>query len=164
MHHKLFSKSLGHMLASHAISHRCVVTLACFTTASSRASFLGVQPSECQKYTEKTSKPPLTFTHAWAILPSLPGIEAIAPSSPPTTGPKLLSAATKTLLTYAFDLHFCSIIGDSCCVSCKSQSYLGFSVELRLHFLLPQSVPHPKKDIAPSFCIFSCIFSLYSTS
>ena len=153
MHHKLFSKSLGHMLASHDISHGCLVTLASPLPQEEPRSLLS-SPLSARSYTEKTSKPPLTFTHAWAILPSLPGIEAIAPSFPPTTGPKLLSTATKTLLTHAFDLHFCSIIGDSCCVSCKSPSYLGFSVELRLHFLLP----------APSFCIFSCVFSLYSTS
>ena len=74
----------------------CLVVFACFTTASSNASFLGVQPSECQKNTEKTRKPPLTFTHAWAILRSLPEIESIAPSSAPTTAPKLLPTATKT--------------------------------------------------------------------
>ena len=58
------------------------------------SSFLGIQPSECQMYTEKTRNPPLTFTHDWAILPSVPGIDTIAASSPPTTAPRLLSTAT----------------------------------------------------------------------
>ena len=93
---RLFSKSSGHMFASHATNHGCLVTVACLTTASSKASFLGVPPSECQKYTEKTRRPPLTFTYAWAILPWLPWIESIAPSSAPTTAPRLLSTATKT--------------------------------------------------------------------
>ena len=48
-----FSQTSGVMLASHATSHGCLVTLARFNTASKRASFLGVQPSECQKYIEK---------------------------------------------------------------------------------------------------------------
>ena len=87
---RLHSKSSGHMFASHATNHGCLVTVACLTAASSTASFLGVQPSECQMYTEKTRRPPPTFTHAWAILPSLPGIESIA------TSPRLLSTATKT--------------------------------------------------------------------
>ena len=84
------------MFASHSINQGCLVNCDCFTTGSSRASFLGVQPSECHKYTEETRGPPRTFTHAWAILPSLPGIESIAPSCAPTTAPKLLSIATKT--------------------------------------------------------------------
>ena len=37
-----------------------------------------------------------TFTQAWAILPSFPEIDSIAPSSAPTTAPRLLSTATKT--------------------------------------------------------------------
>ena len=84
------------MFASHATTHGCLVAVACFNTASNKASFSGVQPSQCQKYTEKTRKPPLTFTHAWAMFPSLPEIEPIAPSSAPTTAPRLLSTATKT--------------------------------------------------------------------
>ena len=42
------------MFASHAINQGCLVTFVCFTTASSNASFLGAQPSECECYTEKT--------------------------------------------------------------------------------------------------------------
>ena len=59
-----FSNSTQLMLASHATSQGCLVNLARFYTATSRASFLGVQPSECQKYTEKTRIPPRTFTQA----------------------------------------------------------------------------------------------------
>ena len=90
---KVFSKSSGLMLASHAISHGCFVVRVLFSTASSRASFLDYHPSECQKQTEKIRSPTLTFTQAWAILPSFP---SIAPSSAPTTAPRLLSTATKT--------------------------------------------------------------------
>ena len=39
-----------------------------------------------------------TFTQAWVILPSLPAIDATAPSLSPTTVPKLLSTAIKTPL------------------------------------------------------------------
>ena len=84
------------MFASQAISHGCPVVLTCFITASINASFLGVQPSECLQFSAKTRIPPLTFTHAWAILPSFPGIDVTAPSSVPTTAPRLLSIATKT--------------------------------------------------------------------
>ena len=46
---------------------------------------------------EKNSgnRPPRTLAQAWVIPPSLPGIDATAPSSP-TTAPKLLSKAGKT--------------------------------------------------------------------
>ena len=94
------------MCASHAINYGCLVVLACFRTASSKASFLGVHPSECQKYTEKTRNPPLTFTHAWAILPSLPGIESIAPSStPPQLLPSDCRLPQNFLLMCAYDPH-----------------------------------------------------------
>ena len=36
------------MFASHATNQKCLEVFACFTTASSKASFLGVQNSECQ--------------------------------------------------------------------------------------------------------------------
>ena len=78
---------------THSIPLKPVALL---RTASNKASFLGVQPSECQKYTEKTRNPPLMFTHAWAILPSLPEIKTIVPSSAPTTAPRLLSTTTRT--------------------------------------------------------------------
>ena len=89
---RLLSNSAGLMLASHATSQACLVPLARFNTASSRASFLGVQPSECQKNTEKTRILPGTLTEPSVVLTSLPGIEATAPSSSsPMTAPKLLS-------------------------------------------------------------------------
>ena len=81
------------MFASQAINHGCLVVLASFTTASIKASCLGVQPSECQKYAEKARIPPRKISHAWAILPSLPGIEPTTPIN----APELLSTATKTL-------------------------------------------------------------------
>ena len=92
----VFSNSSGLMLASHAISRGRFVVRALFSTASMMASFLGVHPSKCLKYTEKMRNPPLTFTHAWAIIPSFPGIDSIAPFSAPTTAPSLLPIATKT--------------------------------------------------------------------
>ena len=58
------------MFASRATNQGCRVVFACFTTAPSKASVLAVLPSESQKYTKKTRKPPLTFTHAWAIFPT----------------------------------------------------------------------------------------------
>ena len=45
---------------------------------------------------QKNHIPSRTFTHAWAGLPSFHGIYVTAPSSLPTTGPRLLSTATKT--------------------------------------------------------------------
>ena len=54
-------------LASQATNQGCLVLLACFTIASTTASFLGVHHSECRKYMVKTRVPPLTFTHAWAL-------------------------------------------------------------------------------------------------
>ena len=75
--HELLLKTSGHMFASHAINDGCLVVLACFTTASIKASSLGVQPSECRMQTAKTRLPPRTFTHAPAILPSL------EPTQPP---------------------------------------------------------------------------------
>ena len=72
---------------------------------SSSASFLGVHPFECQKYTEKIRNPPLTFTRAWVIHPSSPGIDSIVPSSAPTTASRLLSLQRKLLLMYTFDPH-----------------------------------------------------------
>ena len=53
-----------------------------------------VHPNVCQKDAANIRIPPRTFTQTWAILPSSP-----------TTAPTLLSTATKTLLTYAFDPH-----------------------------------------------------------
>ena len=86
-------RSSGHMFASRAINHGCLVVLTCYTTASIKASFLGVQPSECQKYTANTRIPPRTCTHDWAIDPSF---DMTVLSSLPMTAPKLLSTATKT--------------------------------------------------------------------
>ena len=134
------------------INHKCRVVLACFRNASSKASFLGVQPCKCQKYTEKTRKPPLTLTHAWASLPSLPGIESIAPSYAPTTAPRLLSTAAKTPPGVCFRSSLPAVSsGNSCRVRCKSPSFIGLFVELLLHFLLPLSVLNSKEDIAFSF-------------
>ena len=148
------------MFASHAINHWCLVVLACLRTTSGRASFLGVQLSECQKYTAKTRKPHLTFTPCLGIF-LLIEIKTIVPSSAPTTVPRLLSTATETPSDACFlILTACSFIRDSCCVSCKSPSFLGFSVELFFHYLLPLS---PKR-YRTFLCIFSCTFSLYSTS
>ena len=78
-----------------ATSQRCLVVLACVTTASINASFLGVHPSECQKLIAKASTPPLIFTHVWAILPSFEGVDMPAPSLS-NTAPRLLSIARVT--------------------------------------------------------------------
>ena len=82
------------MFASH---HGCLVVLCLLHRCLKQRLIPRVQPSECQKYTEKTRKPPLTLTHVWAFLPSFPEFESIAPSSAPMTAPVLLSTATKTL-------------------------------------------------------------------
>ena len=93
---KAFSTSSALMSASHAISHGCFVVRSSFQHRF-HGGFVSRRPSACQKYSEKIRNPPLAFTHAWAILPSFPGIDSIAPSSAPTTAPRLLSIATKTL-------------------------------------------------------------------
>ena len=135
------------MFASHAINHGCLVVLACFRTASSRASFLGVQPAECQKHTEKTRNRPLTCTHAWGILPSLPGIESIAPSSTPTTAPRMLQTAAKTPLgVCACDPHCLLFIGDSRCIRCKPPSFLGLFIELLLKLGANDEEQEPKEE------------------
>ena len=72
----------------------------CFASNATNHGCLVVCTSECQKYTEQTRTPPVTFTHAWAILPSLPEIESIAPFSAPTTAPRKLSTATKNCLPF----------------------------------------------------------------
>ena len=109
-----------------------VSVLAFFRAAFIRASFLGVQPSECQKYTEKT------FARAWAILPSLLGIGPIVPSSTPTTAPRLLSNASKTppdvCLRSSLPAVSSVFLSASCCARCKPPSFLGLFVELLLHF------------------------------
>ena len=123
---KTFSNSFGHMLASHADCHGCLVVSACFKSASSRASFLEVQNYECQRYTVKTRKPPLTFAHDWTILPSLPVTESVAPSSAPTTATKtppyvcfrssLLALSSVILAVSAANLHpsLASLLNCSC--------------------------------------------------
>ena len=87
-----FSKSSGPMLASHAVSHGCVVVRALFRTASRIASFLGDHLPECQKNAAKIRIPPRTFTHTKAIFRSFPGLEITAPSSssPTTASPSWL--------------------------------------------------------------------------
>ena len=75
-----------------------------FTTASIKASFLGVHPSESQKYTAKT-KHPRTFTLAWATIPSFSGMYVTAPSSLPTTAPRVLSIFRRLFPTWACDPH-----------------------------------------------------------
>ena len=73
MHHLPWEpKTLFKVFWTHVCITRCYPRV---KTASSNASFLGLHPSECQKYTEKICNPPLAFTHAWAMFPSLPGIE-----------------------------------------------------------------------------------------
>ena len=146
------------MFASHATSHGCLVVSACFKSASSRASFLGVQPSECQKYAQKTRKPPLTFAHAWAIIPSLPETESIALFSAPTTAPRFLSTATKTLPYVCFRS---SLLAISSVILASSAANLHPSLASLLNcscissFLNLCSIP---KKISH----FPFVFSLYS--
>ena len=126
---------------------------------SSRSSLLSARSTP-----KKTRIPPRTFTQAWVILPSLPGIDATAPSSSPTTVPRLLSTATKTppdVCLRSSLLALSSVIISAS--AAKSPSFLGFSVELLIHFLLPQSVLNPKKRYRTFLDIFSCTSSLCST-
>ena len=51
LNRRLFLVSSGHMFASQAINHGCLVVLTCATSASIQASFLGVHSSECRKCT-----------------------------------------------------------------------------------------------------------------
>ena len=116
------------MLASYATNHGCLVTF-CFTTASSRASFLGVQPSECQTYIEKARTPPLTLTHAWQCFlrclgskqPHLLLLQLLLPGC--CRMPQKKPSRRVLLIVTA-----CPFICDSRCVGCKPPSFLGFSV------------------------------------
>ena len=140
---RLFSKSTVLMFASHATSHGCFVALALFSTASKIASFLG---DRCARSVLRT----FSLLHAHLpILPSFPAMDLTAPSSSPTTAPKLLSNATKIYPDVCFTiLTACFLICDSRCIRFISPSFLRLFVELLLHFFLPQSVLNPKEDIA----------------
>ena len=110
LNQRLFSTSSGHMSASHAINHGCLVVFACCKTASSRASFLGVQPSECQKYTEKT---PQTSSDVHRCLGNSSFVSRdriYCPSSAPTTVPRSLSAAKKTSPDVCFRSYLLALL------------------------------------------------------
>ena len=102
LYQRIFMRSSGFMLAQHATNQGCLVFPACFTIASIKTSFLGVQPSECKNRLQKTCRPPWTFTHACAILLSFPGIDVTAPSSVKNCSQTAVTA-TKLLPTCACD-------------------------------------------------------------
>ena len=132
-----------------------------FTTALSKASFLGVQPSEYQNHTNKNRIPPRTFTHHWATLPALPGIDSTAPSSVPTTAPKLLSTATKTpdvRLRSSVPAFLSVILAAS---AANLHPFFGFFVELLLHLFFPHSVLYSKEKIKCTFAyLLMCFLSV----
>ena len=86
--------------------------------------------SERQKYMGKTRIPPRTVTHAWASLPSFPGIDVTAPSALLQIAVDCNKNSSRRVLAI---LTACFLIGDPCRVCCKPPSLLGLFVELLLH-------------------------------
>ena len=120
------------MFASHATNQGCLVTSACLTTASSNASCLGVQPSECQKHTEK----PANLLQRSPMLGRVFLRYLRSNQSPLLLLPLLLSATkTPTRRVLAILAASCFIC-DSRCIRRKSPSFRGLYNELLLHFLL----------------------------
>ena len=123
--------------------------------------------------------PPLTFTHAWAILPSLPGIDSIVPSSTPTTAPRLLSIATKTppdvclrssspavsqviIAALAANLHpslasllNCSFISSFLHLCSIPTKISNFPLYLLMHFFLCSTLTHLIRCTLTSSLLFS---------
>ena len=173
---KDFSKSIGFILVSHATSQGCLVTLARFMTTSSRASFFGVQLSKCQKYTEKKSHtssyiyPRLgnstfaAFDWCHCSFSSRKTIDSIAPSSAPTA-PRLLSTATKTPPDVCLRLSLPAISSVILAASAANLHPSLTSLYLTAPPFPPSSIcaPSPKR-YRTFLSIFSCTFSLYSTS
>ena len=150
--HKLFLES------------SCSVVLTCFTTASIKASFLGVHPSECPKYAAKTCIPPLTLTtlercslhsQGWTkqlrclCRPLLPDccrlrqrltLDVCLRSSLPSFSTVILTAS-----------------------AAKSPSLLGQFVELLLHLFFPHPVARFRSRCQKYLCTFSCTSSLCTT-
>ena len=146
---------------SYIGSHRSFALLSiCFLHHCLKQSLIPQWSSLlCQKYTTKIRKPPLTFTLAWAILPSLPEIETLVPSSSPTTAPKLLSTATKTCPDVCFFVfNVCSFIGGSCCVSCNLYPPLASLLNCSSISSFLSLCSIPKKDIALSFVSSHSLF------
>ena len=116
---------------------------------ASFSSFLGVHPSECQKYTEKTCISPRTFTHACAILPSFPGMIRLLPGCC-----RRLQRLHPTCVCDPHCLHFhLLILGASTARLHPCSSISSF-------FIL---VLHSEKDVKGTFYISSCSSSLCST-
>ena len=99
-----------------------------------------VHPSVCQKYTEKTRKSPLTFTHAWAIL--------TATKIPPDVcfRASLLALSSVILAASAASLHLslASLLNCSSISSFLSLFYPKEDIALPFvspHVLFPCSMP-----------------------
>ena len=147
---RLFSKSIELILASHATSHGCLVTL-CSPQHRLQTGSVSCGPSLRGRSMLQKLSYLRAFTQVWVIPPSLPGIDVTALSLSPTTAPKLLSTATETPPDVCFWSSMpCSFVCDSRRISGESPSFLCLLVELLFHFLLLQSVPDPKEDIASS--------------
>ena len=112
------------MLASHAISHGCFVVLALFSTAFSSASFVGVHPSECQKYTWKIRSPPLTSKLGQFFLHFL-----VSTQSHLLLLPQLLPSYCLSLHPSGFSLHVLT----SCCCHNPSAAALRKPILCRKH-------------------------------
>ena len=145
---RLLSTSSGHMFASHSINQGSLVTYACFTTASSKASFLGFQPSECQKIHRENTQ---TSSHIHRCLGDSSFVSLDRSFFRPHTRSQVAVDRHKNSPDVCLRSSvptFSSVILAACCLS---PSFLGFSVELLLHIFLPHSVLYSKEDIGLSF-------------
>ena len=84
------------MFASHAINHGRLVCPHLLRHRFHQGLIPRGPAFRVPENMEKTRIPPRTFTHAWAIIPSLLGIDSNAPSYLPITAARLVSTATNT--------------------------------------------------------------------
>ena len=144
----LFEKSSGHVFASHAINHRCLVVSRCpafripKVHCENPAYLLAHLPTLGQSYPRCLGLIPLLLLLCLRLLPEC------------CHSNKYSSRRVLAIFTASID------IGNCCCVCCKSPTLFGFFVELLLHLLLSQSVLHAKEDIALAFIFFMYFLSV----
>ena len=147
---RLFSKSTGLVLASHAASHGCFAALALFSTASRRASFLGVHP--CARLFAAKHSHTSTYIHpnlGNSTLVSWDGRNCSFFSSSNNCSQIAVHCHKKHLLVWAFDPR-CSLFHPCFWPHLPQISILPlppYLFKLLLHFFLPQPVFFPKEDI-----------------
>ena len=97
---------------------------------------------------EKTRIPLRTFTHAWAILPSLPDCTFFLYNGCSKIAVDKYKDSTRRLFAI---LTACMLIGDTCCMNCTYSTLLGLLVE---QLLFPHSVLDSEEDIKNAFVPF----------